>query len=73
MAAGFFLGGRWKLQHIGELQHYGSYVLFGRSPLRSLPSAGGRAFRSNLFVRTSQKGLPLQSLTQGGVCMVMGG
>ena len=24
----------------------------------------GRAFRSNLFVRTSQKGFPLQSLTQ---------
>jgi hypothetical protein len=24
----------------------------------------GRAFRSNLFVRSSQKGFPLQSLTQ---------
>jgi DNA methylase len=26
--------------------------------------ARGRAFRSNLFVRSSQKGFPLQSLTQ---------
>jgi len=26
----------------------------------------GRAFRSNLFVRSSQKGFPLQSLTQNG-------
>jgi len=27
-------------------------------------SLAGRAFRSNLFARTSQKGFPLQSLTQ---------
>ena len=35
-----------------------------RLALQNLGVPFGRAFRSNLFVRSSQKGFPLQSLTQ---------
>jgi len=41
-----------------------SFKFYSGIKINVLEVAYGRALRSNLFVRTSQKGFPLQSLTQ---------